>query len=459
MVFSALNSVPSPKNVNVVVVGPAPFPKKENASGFSFCDQAAKSWKLDNVKGATRNLIKAALIDKGQMTKSGDVDTIREVLENIDLPCDASRDWFKHTARQGVLWLNTSLTCTEETDDHDDKKIHEQQWAPVVEEIIRAIFNSKISDSEGDISAVVFLILGKNSPHFKPLVEKVHSEVMGVVPIEFIDGMSPVLETFHNVNYLSQVNAALEKNQTPTIDWLPESAGDDDYMDDEEEDDEEGTGEDSHVEEAKHVSAKFDSHDDEAITDDAPPRDIDEEEPRKVLAYLVPEDGVKVALVDHEQFILGRTSLSIKDLSVSRKQASIVAELRNGKVFIELTPLGTNPMHLTKKGEESEQLQTSVPVNLHHGDEADKKRKAAASKPKPAQKKKQKKDQFSDDFDMDDELYGEDNSDDDYVPPDDDQDDDYSPPATRSSSKPKCKYWDECYRTNPQHLEEFRHPA
>jgi len=38
-------------------------------------------------------------------------------------------------------------------------------------------------------------------------------------------------------------------------------------------------------------------------------------------------------------------------------------------------------------------------------------------------------------------------------PRDDDDDEE------KVNGKPKCKYWDKCYRKNPEHVKEFAHPS
>ncbi|GAM25628.1 hypothetical protein SAMD00019534_088030, partial [Acytostelium subglobosum LB1] len=566
-VFTAFNSIPSPKDVRVVVLGQQPMAKKEHASGFAYCDRAAVSWNLDKCKVSTRNLIKSAMISKEYISKIDDLETIQEVLKEVDLPGDSPRDWFKATASQGVLWLNTSLTVTE--DREDDRKPHETIWTPFIEEALRVIFNAKINESEGDISGIVFVMFGKHFAGVKPIIEKVHAEVMGVVPIEYVEGGSPVLEAFHNVNYFATINQMLEKVGSAKVDWFPSSPAKDDYEDedDEEEEDEQhhhgstststttSTSKTSNNGNSTFTSKyKLDFLEDDEDTPNAEPVDMDAVQQADIdmtgpLAKLVQEDGTVIELKDGEDVTLGRQSLQIRDLLVSRKQASIVANKKNGKVVVELTPLGTNQMHISKQDEENVPLAPFIVHTLQHGDvfllcslkypfrveipsaavQSPKTVAAATSKPKPkvqAPKKEPEESKFDfldvrggsdgeaeakptkkkaatpakkekeeddnekvtnkkrkatqqdrpkrkrttkkkdDDFVVDtgysdDDIIEEDNSDEDWKPSggEEDDDDDYDLPQTRSSAKPDCMYWDKCYRTNSDHLRDYRHPT
>ncbi|EFA86269.1 SMAD/FHA domain-containing protein [Heterostelium album PN500] len=485
MVFSALNSVPTPSDVSVVILGQSPIPKRESASGFSYCDGAAQSWRLDKCKATTRNFIKAALLSKGWISKSDDVETVQEALKEIDLPSDAAKDWFKATARQGVLWLNTTMTCTE--DKEDDRKPHEQIWSPFIEEVIRVIFNSKVNDSTSDIKGIVFLLLGKHFNGWKQTIEKVHSEIMGIVPIEFIEGNSPVLETFHNTNYLVQTNSMLSKMSTPEIDWFPSSQTDDDYEDEDEEEEEEeeesATAASSATDRSKTTSSpppkksSVLAFDEDDMFDTKDTRDEGNSgsigtntEIGDDFALLVQEDGTKIKMSDGEDLTLGRQSLQIRDLlahmntskPVNKKSTSTTTTPSTSTKKSKSPPaddsfdaIEKKDLEFAKKLQEEEEKMFQSKGNSD--DESSKKRKKPTKKEtKPKPKKKVKKNE--DDYD-DEDIYGfDDDDDEDYVPDEQDDDDDYVPPKTRSQSKPKCKYWDTCYRTNPQHLAEFLHP-
>eukprot|EP01132_Coremiostelium_polycephalum_P010068 gene10068-12343_t len=629
-IFTALNSV-EPKNCSVVFLGNGPLAKGEWASGYSFCDNSASNWRLQNFRPGTKNLIKAALFERGYISKEDDSEAIQEVLKEVDLPSKTAKEWFRTTAKQGVLWLNTIMTCTEDQDDAEGRLPHEQYWKPVFDEIIRVIFQCRVMDSDNDLG-IVFVILGKQLSHLKNRIEIIHSEFMGAVTIEFVEGVSPLLETFHNVNYLTKINTALERMNRKKIDWWKPIS--DDMEEDEAEEFNHNNcidiqnvptssppmvpsrslngsstptkktinGEVSQLLSSPPISPTTtpvknnsslssptnnnsilikpsiltplsqksttttttttstpkpvkstpsnsenfiepSSYNDEDLFESKPkittPSKPSNNNTAALPLHLVQEDGTKVVLKEGELVSLGRNNLAIRDKVVSRNQAQVkLTKESNGNYFIELTPLGQNPMHIIKNGGH-QPLTVNEPVQLKAGDifllcsqkypfkvearagakssssfinspvspsstynsstntgtkrkttnsiDDDEKLakklqdeenkslsqsssgtttttkappKAKTSTPKPPAKKKKKteEDDYYEPADMDDY----DDEDDDYIPPGGDKDDDdYTPWAsgkTRSHDKPPCKYWDQCYRKNPDHLKQFRHP-
>ncbi|EGC37015.1 hypothetical protein DICPUDRAFT_87156 [Dictyostelium purpureum] len=546
-IFSSLNFVGSPKDCKVVFFGLSPNNKKETSCGFSFCDASADKWKLYNIKASTKNLIRAALIDRGFITKDDTLDSIQEALKEVDLPSDNPRDWFKSTAKQGVLWLNSSLTSVEDEDKVPVKV--ENYWKPVVNEIIRAIFNNKLE--EENPSPTVVVLLGKQLSQLKNEIELIHSEFMGAVPVEYVEGVSPFLETFLNENYFKKINSYLETHGSKPIDWWKPK--EDDEEEEEQEEQQEEQHEEQHEEEQqeekgmipeKKIGNKKSNIFDQDDFEEGP-KDIDmEEKPiksksksssqpsndflsdtaedikpeSKPICNLIQENGDKIQLKLDEPFTLGRNILEIKDKLVSRNQAVIkFVKSFSDTYCVELTPKGQNPIHIDKNGS-LEPLAIDTPIYLNDGQQfllcsqkypftvqlikpsstpkkqtptkqaptkqtptkqtpskqvtkrkyddfeeepqhntkstSSTKKVATESKPKPKSKPK-KKDDFID-------FEEEDDSGDDYIPSGSDDDSEFvglKPfVKSRSQDKPACKYWDTCYRNNPQHFKDFRHP-
>ncbi|KAN0015999.1 hypothetical protein ACTFIU_005949 [Dictyostelium citrinum] len=421
-IFTSLNSVGSPKNCNVVIVGSSPDTKRLASSGFSYCDNSSERWRLQSIKTSHRNLIRLALLDLGYITKEETIDSIQEVLKEIDLPSDAPKDWFKSTSKQGVLWLNsTSLTSIEGDDDYesDSFKKHEKYWKPIIEEIIRSIFNSKIEDDSP--SGVIFVLLGKQSTHFKQTIQLIHSEYMGAIPIEFIEGVSPVLETFIGSNCFKKINNSLEKLSLPPIDWWKPK---EDYDDDEEEDQYEKNEEQEEEEQKQQKNVDDDNHEEneeklksnnnnnssnnnnnnnsnnnnnnnrtiklppgeQFINDsndnddqEAPPNDKDNQnsndnnnndDENVPKCNLVQENGTKIQLKLGQAFTLGRTILDIRDKLVSRNQAivTMLRDISTGSYFVELVPKGQNPVHLVLGDNDFQPLTQESKYKLYSGE-------------------------------------------------------------------------------------------
>jgi len=583
-IFEALGALGKPEKCTVVFLGQAPFNKSEWASGFSYCDNSATNWRLQNIRGSTRNLIKAALLDKGYINKQDDIENIQEVLHEIDLPSDNVKDWFMSTAKQGVLWLNMSLTSSTE-DSAQERAIHESFWSPIVSEIIRMIFYAKVESTKQD--GLVFVLLGKHFSEFKKVIQNLHSDIMGAVPIQIIEGSSPVLETFLNTNYFKSINKDLEELESSVIDWWKPKP-DNDYEQSEDEEEDQANEEDNEEEDQviQNIKTKVHSPDSSSSSKSngvlpseaiLPAENINVLDMNSVLKLkpsspvstptknnvnnnnnnnnsqqslssspttttttttkhvcdLIMEDGSIVQLEEDQEVTLGRNLLpaEIKDKAVSRNQAKITFKKSMGVYSCELVPLGQNPMTQMIDNEPNN-LQINVPVFLEDGDifylvsskypmkirfpkgisgsknvqstpikqsqsqsqsqpkqqsqsqsqsqssqkntttignkrkndsdnEEKPKKPAAPNKKKAAAKKKKQepKDMDEDDYD----FY--DDSDEDYIPPDDSDeewDGNGSPPQkhmhTRADDKPMCKYGSSCYRKNPEHLKEFRHP-
>ncbi|KAF2071785.1 hypothetical protein CYY_006892 [Polysphondylium violaceum] len=430
-IFEALGAIGKPEKCTVVFLGQAPFNKSEWASGFSYCDNSASNWRLNNIRGSTRNLVKAALLDKGYINKQDDIENIQEVLKEIDLPSNSVKEWFVSTAKQGVLWLNMSLTANSQDEGHHERAKHESFWLPVVSEIIRTIFYAKVESTKQD--GIVFVLLGKHFSEFKKVIQNLHSDIMGAVPIQIIEGVSPVLETFLNSNYFKSINKDLQDLNSTVIDWWRPKP-DDDYEEEEEEEEDEENEVDDHqpseeVEEKAQVKSKVHSpdinnsnssknklgiHPSESIMPSeastnvfdinsvlklktaaapivpstsasiSPPstptksnnsQSLPASSPSpstpssKPICDLIMEDGSILQLEEGKEVTLGRNLLpaECKDKAVSRNQAKVTFKKALGIYCVELTPLGQNPMTQTIDNEPTN-LQINVPVFLEDGE-------------------------------------------------------------------------------------------
>lgn len=106
--FQALNLC-TPQDCNIVIFGQDPYPRSESAIGIAFCDGMIKKW-TDPTCPSLRNIFKSMLIHEKKLTKNSKVDELRKRM--IELNMVSPYEWFFETGKQGVLWLNTSLTYT-----------------------------------------------------------------------------------------------------------------------------------------------------------------------------------------------------------------------------------------------------------------------------------------------------------------------------------------------------------
>ena len=106
--FKALE-LTSPEDCTVVIFGQDPYPREESAIGISFCDGAIRRWS-DPTCPSLRNIFKNLLIDAGKLNAKSKVEDLRKAMINLKMV--PPYQWFFEVAKQGVLWLNTSLTFT-----------------------------------------------------------------------------------------------------------------------------------------------------------------------------------------------------------------------------------------------------------------------------------------------------------------------------------------------------------
>ncbi|KYR00475.1 SMAD/FHA domain-containing protein [Tieghemostelium lacteum] len=368
--FLSLNMVGEPKDCKVVIFGQAPFRQRDASSGFAYCDESTKHWQLKDCKVPTKNFIKQAMMWKGYASKEDNTATMQEILTEIELPADNPKDWFKSLAKQGVLWLNTSLTCTE---DQEDIRDHHEFWKPVIEEIIRTIFQCKLdvvnSQSAGDgqaIKGLVILLPGKHFGYLKNSIDIIASEFLGAIPMEIIDGQSPVLELFNQFDYLKQINASLTKVSQDVIDWWKPKEDDDQNPSESESEDEQQPSsanlDKMPIDNDEMESQLFNDDIQQQQQQQTPkndqkqhthsgsvPKSISGSSGEKMVCYLVREDGLKFQIDLNHEVDIGRRNLDIQDLSISRKHANVrfTQNQKTGKYNLEVKPTGSHPMYIS----------------------------------------------------------------------------------------------------------------
>lgn len=106
--FQALN-LTTPEDCVIVIFGQDPYPREESAIGIAFCDGMIKKW-TDPTCPSLRNIFKSVLIHEKKLNPQSKVDELRRAMASLKMV--SPYNWFFETGKQGVLWLNTSLTFT-----------------------------------------------------------------------------------------------------------------------------------------------------------------------------------------------------------------------------------------------------------------------------------------------------------------------------------------------------------
>lgn len=134
--------------------------------------------------------------------------------------------WFEHTIKNGVCWLNTSLTFT--STDTAILAQHLQFWRPIVEGIISALIDAKreLVQTSNPNAGLVFVLWGGHAQKLRKMVEKLNTKKPSI-DIQFIEAPHPAANgtTFHTVKSFNAIDDALAKLGLPAIDWLPKGSG------------------------------------------------------------------------------------------------------------------------------------------------------------------------------------------------------------------------------------------
>ena len=137
-IFKAFNKCPYRK-LRLVIVGQEPYSQKNVATGLAFAN-------FNN-------------ISEKQLSPS--LQVIKESIINYEIPhnlitfASELEEW----AEQGVLLLNTALTC-----EINKPLSHSLLWRPFISQLIKNICNYN--------SGIIWLLLGSSAQSFKPYINK-----------------------------------------------------------------------------------------------------------------------------------------------------------------------------------------------------------------------------------------------------------------------------------------------
>ena len=137
-IFKAFNKCPYRK-LRLVIVGQEPYSQKNVATGLAF---ANFNNTLENRLSPSLQVIKESIINY-------------EIPHNLITFASELEEW----AEQGVLLLNTALTC-----EINKPLSHSLLWRPFISQLIKNICNYN--------SGIVWLLLGSSAQSFKPYINK-----------------------------------------------------------------------------------------------------------------------------------------------------------------------------------------------------------------------------------------------------------------------------------------------
>ena len=185
LLFKALELV-DPEDVKVVILGQDPTPQKKKATGVAFHVEKPR-------------FVPAVLHMFLEVAFEG-------------FPVDLNNGDVTNWARQGVLLLNTALTCPH---DKANQKNHFHIWRDFTEYLIGHICDL------ADLS--VWLLWGETAKSFSKNIKEKHLIIVGGHPSPI--GIAMHGDSFFGGNYFNIANQFLEINDRVAIDWSLSSTG------------------------------------------------------------------------------------------------------------------------------------------------------------------------------------------------------------------------------------------
>ena len=217
--FRAFKGV-TPKKVRVVVVGQDPYPDVAKATGQSFEQGNLRDILQDRhrVSSSLRAILQNAAADKYRRTRYRDPkkgwDRLLGDLQKEKAELAPLRYLFTRYQKQGVLWLNTTLTISLFRSEDDHQKGHLAYWKPFVSALIKHVVSLD--------RPLVFALWGSWAKAYEPEIRKQAKAAGTLEHIAFAKARHPVVKQFlQGENVLTEVNLALQGFGEKQIDWFP----------------------------------------------------------------------------------------------------------------------------------------------------------------------------------------------------------------------------------------------
>ena len=235
----------APSEVRVVIFGNDPYTRITQATGRSFEQGDLTDWASDlSVKGrvspSLRSILCAAaalnpstagygLTDTRKLIEEDKSDGRRQpvwfchyeferAIEDGAITLPKPTEIFGHWARQGVLWLNRTLTYTKWLDENQQdthRASHQRLWAPFTLQALTTIVE------EAKTRPVVFVMWGSSADDLAGIIENIR-ESRNISPrnvLKVATGHPQWVEGYFRVgNPLAQINYALGPRAS-RIDW------------------------------------------------------------------------------------------------------------------------------------------------------------------------------------------------------------------------------------------------
>jgi uracil-DNA glycosylase len=120
-IFAVFDHI-KPEQVSCVLFGEDPYPRLSSACGIAFWDKEVNSWNDKTNGNSLKNILKAALVEKGFATYESSIQECRLIAGENDFlsPPELFELWLD----QGILLINSALTFSGSS----DKKEHLIFW-------------------------------------------------------------------------------------------------------------------------------------------------------------------------------------------------------------------------------------------------------------------------------------------------------------------------------------------
>jgi len=140
-------------------------------------------------------------------------------------------EWFDHTQREGVIWLNTALTFS--STEIPVLKEHTTFWRPIVTAIFETLINSKkeqLKSHPGSKQGLVFILWGGYAQKYRKTIEDLNAKSSPALQIAFVENnhpaaTGPALLAFHENNSFTKANESLATFGLQPVKWFSNTAG------------------------------------------------------------------------------------------------------------------------------------------------------------------------------------------------------------------------------------------
>ncbi len=187
-------------NIKVVIFGRDPYPGvlddgKPIATGRAFEVRNYNSWDVPISNRSFTNILKSLYASKNEITQ---VDEIRKSIKKDEFKISPPNIWFEKIESQGVLWLNTALTC----EMNGDFGSHENLWKSFSCELVKYIHQNN--------NGIIYVLWGE-AKKLESLLQDLGVRSDKIIKSDHPSSPNQSKEnSFLNRNFMSEINC---------IDW------------------------------------------------------------------------------------------------------------------------------------------------------------------------------------------------------------------------------------------------